>query len=333
MKSILAAWFTFRSGKRRRLNVLSVERHLEHHLCRLYHSLNAKTYRHGAYHPFIVHDPKRRQIHCAAIIDRWVHQLVYSQLVGVFEPKFSDYSFSCRKGKGQHKGLIALNQQILKVSQNFIQPCYALKCDIYRFFKSIDHDILKTLLRRVIKDPDFLWLLDEIIDSHNGISTPQKGLPIGNVTSQVFANIYLHELDTYMKHTLREPYYLRYSDDFICLSTNRAHLESLVGIIRRFLDQHLRLTLHPQKIHLVKLNQGIDFLGYVQFKHHRLLRQTTQNRLIRKLVQTNWDYLNQTCSFMSLFQSTQSYKGLMSHANTFRLEQRLHTSIFTQLSR
>jgi retron-type reverse transcriptase len=231
-------------------------------------------YLHASYDQFYVTDPKQRHISKASVRDRLVHQVVYDVLNEALDKQFIFQSLSSRLGKGTHIGVGLLHQMIKKVSKNGKLPCYALKMDIRRFFDTIDHQILKILLRKNIQDEKALKLIDSIIDSFkvNSGVTGNIVIPLGNVTSQLFANLYLNELDDFVKQTLREKYYLRYCDDFIILSNDRFHLKNIIDVIRKFLDENLRLELYLKKVIIRKLGQGIDFVGYVLFDRYVLAR-------------------------------------------------------------
>ena len=170
-----------------------------------------------------------------------------------------------------------------------------------------------------------LNLIDIVIDSFtsSAVAASAVGLPLGNVTSQLFANIYLHELDNFVKQTLQQKHYLRYCDDFVMVASQRAQLQALIQPIETFLQERLRLTLHPQKIVLREIRQGIDYLGYILFLKHRLLRTRTKRRMKRRLQKKYTDYLSQRIAREQMDQSLQSYLGILSHANTYRLAQAL----------
>lgn len=238
----------------------------------------------GSAYQFYVTDPKQRYISKASIRDRVVHQIVYDILTEVLDKKFIFHFLSSRLEKGTHVGVAQLHRMIRKVSCNGARPCYALKMDIRRFFDSADHSILKRLLRNSIKDENVLKTTDMIIDSFRVNVGPMGsiGIPLGNVTSQLFANVYLHELDQFVKHELKEKHYLRYCDDFIVLSNDRIHLEALIVSIREFLARTLRLELHPKKVSIRKLQQGIDFVGYLAFEKHVLMRTRSKQRMKRR---------------------------------------------------
>ena len=183
--------------------------------------------------------------------------VVHKYLYALFDKIFVFDSYSCRLGKGTHKAVDRLEKFTRIVSKNYTKPCRALKLDIKKFFASVDHAILIQLLKRKVKELDILWLLKEVINSFCDC----KGIPLGNLTSQVFANIYLNELDQFVKHHLRVKFYLRYADDFVILSGDNQSLERLVVTVSNFLRSYLKLELHPEKIIIRKLDWGIDFLG------------------------------------------------------------------------
>jgi retron-type reverse transcriptase len=248
------AWYKFRRGKRTRLDVLDFERYLEAHIFELQADLKAGRYRHGPYEPFTVWDPKQRKIHKATVKDRLVHQAIVNVIEPLFEPSFIYHSFSCRRGKGTHAGVEYLRRFLRRASQNNSRPVYALKCDIHKYFASISHAKLLDLLSIYISDGKTLTLLKEIIDSFSVM--PARGIPLGNLTSQLFANIYMHQLDWFIKHSLRQKYYVRYCDDSVIVSDDRQHLLNLIGEIQAFLKTELDLELHPKKSRVKKVEPG-----------------------------------------------------------------------------
>lgn len=213
-----------------------------------------------------------------------------------------------------------LEKMARKVSKNNTKQCFALKCDIKKFFESIDHKILLEIIDKKIKDNNCRWLLEEIVESfiaENSVISVKKGLPIGNLTSQLFANIYLNEFDRFIKHELKIKNYIRFADDFIVLSSDKTYLENIVIHIKPFLLKKLSLELHPQKIEIRKLHQGIDFLGYVVFPHYRLVRDKTRKRITRKLKERVEEYKGGTIDRIKLEESWQSYFGVLSHADSY----------------
>ncbi len=285
-ETLFSAWDEFKRGKSKKVDVINFEHRLEQNIFELFRDLSDKTYKHRPYDGFYVYDPKRRHIHKASVRDRVLHHAIFNVVNPIYEPTFIATSFSCRIGKGTHKGVEALDNMIRKVSLNYTRPCFALKCDVRKFFDSVDQKILISILKRKIRDADFLWLLEEIIGSFSSGQSDlfnQKGLPIGNLTSQIFANIYMNEFDQFVKNELKARYYVRYTDDFVILSHNESELKPILAKIEIFLKNQLQLSLHPEKITIKKYGQGVDFLGYVIFPNFKLLRTRTRKRIIRKL--------------------------------------------------
>jgi len=327
-ESLFNAWRLFRRGKGQRKDVQLFERHLEKNIFELHRELVSKTYQHSAYSSFFIHDPKVRHIRKACVRDRLVHQAVYTVLTEIFEPRFIHHLYSSRIGKGTHKGVLALKSATLKVSKNNSRRCWALKCDIRKFYDSVDHKTLLSLIARTVKDDDTNWLLQQVVRSFHFEGAPGKGLPIGNLTSEVFTNIYLNEFDQFIKHKLRQKHYLRFADDFLTLSPNRSELQRALPEMKSFLSERLKLELHPNKVIMRALEQGIDFLGYVTFPYHRVLRTKTKQRMTRKLSQRLDAYFEGTIDDYSMNQSLQSYLGVLSHADTFKLEQQIRNVFF-----
>lgn len=324
---IFQAWNEFKKGKIGRADVQLFERHLEDNLFILQNSLQKKAYVHGGYHAFYVTDPKRRHIHKACVADRVIHHLLYTYLYDLFDKTFIFDSYSCRINKGTHKGIERLARFTRIVSKNYSRPCFTLKCDIKKFFASVDHETLETLLTKKISDPDILWLLHQVIVSFE--IEQGEGIPLGNLTSQVFANIYMNELDQFMKHMLKVKYYLRYADDFIILSDNKIYLEKLLPQIKNFVETELKLLLHPDKIIFRRLSWGIDYLGYIVLPYSVIQPRTkTKRRMIKNLIAKTKEYNNNIISEVSLNQTVQSYLGYLSHANTFKLSRKLKNQLF-----
>ena len=221
---------------------------------------------------------------------------------------------------------------IRKISANGKLPCFALKMDIQRFFDSVDHKILKALLRKNIRDNQALEIIDMIIDSFKVKETPEGaiGIPLGNVTSQFFANLYLHELDDFVKQNLREKYYLRYSDDFIVLANDEIYLRDLILIIQEFLLSQLRLELHPKKLIIRKLTQGIDFVGSVLFENHVITRTRTKQRMKHRLKEAYENYLIGKIDANPMDQKLQSYLGILSHASQYTLSTALKNAYWVR---
>lgn len=310
LENLLEAWKEFVRGKRHRKDVQEFELNLMSNIISLHNDLADKIYRHSPYQAFSISDPKPRNIHKASVRDRLLHHAIYRILYPFFDKVFTADSFSCRKGKGTHKALDRFREFAYIVSKNRTRTCWVLKCDIKKFFANIDHTVLVGILKEYISDPNILWLLREIIGSFSS-GRKDIGLPLGNLTSQLFVNIYMNEFDQFVKHNLKTKYYVRYADDFVILSESRVLLRGYITLIQEFLQNKLHLILHPQKIFLKTLASGVDFLGWVHFSRHRILRTTTRRRMLRNLV------INQTR------QTLDSYLGLLRHGNTYKLKKEI----------
>lgn len=288
-------------------------KNLKNNLNQIQKELKTKTYCHSTYATFYVKDPKLRKISKACVKDRVVHHAVFSKLYTIFDSFFIFDSYACRIGKGTHRAVLRLQSFFRKESKNNTRQTYVLKCDIKKFFDSINQDILMALLRRRIKDNDALWLLERIIKSF------PKGLPLGNITSQLFANIYLNKLDQFIKHVFKVKYYIRYCDDFVILDHNKKSLENLISQIDIFLKTNLALCLHPNKITIQTYRQGIDFLGYVSFPYHTVIRVRTKKRMFKKLAQKYVSLLTGEITQAHFNQVLQSYLGMLSHCRAHKV--------------
>lgn len=331
-ENLFSAWDKFKSDKQKKRDVQYFEWRLEENIFQLHRDLKSRSYRHGVYTSFYIRDPKQRHIHKASVRDRVLHHAVFSVINPLFEETFIPTSFSCRIDYGTHKGIDLLDKTLRQISGNSFKPCFVLKGDIKKFFDTIDHSILLSIIRKRIKDTDTMWLLEEIIESFiSRYSTlfERKGLPIGNLTSQLFANIYLNEFDQFIGHTLKVKHYIRYTDDFVIIADNKLYLENLIISIRSYLSDKLVLELHSKKLTIRKFHQGIDFLGYIIFPHYRLLRTKTKQRIFRKLEKRNWEYKNGTINKQTLEQSFQSYLGVLSHCNSYKLQEKLKNQVYS----
>ena len=302
LENLFFAWRQFRRGKRSKHEVQEFEFNLENNIFQLHQELKDKTYRHSKYTSLYVTDPKLRHIHKAYIRDRIVHHAVHNIVYPIFDRNFIHDSYACRLGKGTHRAVSRLEEFIAKNGANNTIPVYYLKCDVRKFFDSISHVVLFDILKLHIFDSETLELLKNIIDSF--VHSPQRGLPLGNLTSQLFGNVYLNEFDHFVKHGLKMRHYIRYCDDFIILSTDVIKLAEFIPKLSEFLAERLRLELHPKKVILWKYRQGIDFLGYVILPHHRVLRTMTKQRLFRKINKEN----------------KSSYFGILKHCNGYKIQ-------------
>ncbi len=314
LDNLIGAWKEFVVGKRKRKDVEEFQSHLMENVISLHSDLTRKTYRHSVYEAFNISDPKPRNIHKARVRDRLLHHGIYRILYPYFDKKFIFDSYSCRLRKGTHKSICRFIEFAKSVSFSYTKTCFVLKCDIKKFFASIDHNILKNILAKNISDNDILWLLGRVIDSFQNVveaGSPQRGLPLGNLTSQLLVNIYMNEFDQWMKHVMKVRHYIRYADDFVILSRDKNYLLELTPKIADFLDERLKLSLHPNKVFIKTLSSGVDFLGWVHFPRHRVLRTATKKRMLRNLKQGASDA------------TLASYKGMLLHGNTEKIRKKI----------
>jgi retron-type reverse transcriptase len=324
-------------GKRFRPAVADFHFGLERELWRLHEELSRKTYRPGPYRTFVIHEPKQRQISAAPYRDRVVHHALVNVLEPIYERSFITDSYACRRGKGTHAAV----RRCQHYARRFR---YVLKADIQKFFPSLDHEILKGLVARKVKDPNVLWLVGQIIDHSNpqesvqqwfagdDLFTPserQRGIPIGNQTSQFFANVYLDPLDHFIKERRGIKGYVRYVDDFLVFANDKRHLADVQGQVAAFLPK-LRLYLHPSKTVVFPVAEGIRFLGYRIFPTHRLLVKENVRRFRRRVRQMQRDYAAWRVSFAAIYQRLMSWNGHARQANTYRLRCDLFDTITFQ---
>ena len=305
LDNFLIAWKEFLPGKRKKSDVVAFSARLMDNIIILHHGLVNHTYNHSSYQAFRINDPKPRQIHKSLVRDRLLHHAIHRILYPFFDRTFVSDSFSCRIGKGTHKALNRFRKFGCEVSRNNTRTCWILKCDIRKFFENIDHEILLAVLKEYIPDRKIIWLMEKVIFSFS--SAPDRGLPLGNLTSQLFVNIYMNKFDQFIKHKLKAKYYIRYADDFVVFSDDKSWLEELLPKIGDFLSEQLKLNIHPDKVFIKTLASGVDFLGWVHFPDHRVLRTTTKRRMFKRAEENpKQEVIN-------------SYRGLLSHGNAYKL--------------
>ena len=247
----------------------------------------------------------------ASVRDRLLHHAIHLVLAPFFDRTFIADSYSCRVGKGTHKAIARFHAFAWKASKNNTRTLWVLKCDIKKFFASVDQDILLAILAKRIPDGNILWLLERVVRSFKS-TAPGKGLPLGNLTSQLLVNIYMNEFDQFVKRELKARYYVRYADDFVFMNQDKKALLQLLPTIREFLSQRLFLSLHPNKVSIQTLASGVDFLGWVHFPDHRVLRTATKQRMFRTISEKNGKP-----------ETVESYLGLLRHGNARKLERKI----------
>lgn len=333
------AYRNARKGKRYRRDVLEFTADLESNLINICNHLQWETYEMGAYHPFYVHEPKLRLVMSLQFTDRIVQWDIYDKLYPFYDKMFIEDSYACRRGKGSHKAADRLQYWLRQVSRKS-EKWYYLKLDISKYFYRVDHAVLEDILSRRIKDERLMRLLHKIINSEDtrfglpaGMSPEEcgdemwlwdVGMPIGNLTSQLFANIYLNELDQFCKHKLHAHYYVRYMDDIIILSDSKRKLADWKDEIEIFLSDNLHLDLN-KKTAVRPITLGIDFVGYKIWATHRKLKQQTARRMIRHVAVMSEMLANEEMSREAFDRVTASYKGVLQHCNSYGLRAKLNS--------
>ena len=315
VENLLLAWKEFIKGKKSRKDVLEFERYFMANIILLHRDLAEKTYRHSPYEAFMIFDPKPRDIHKASVRDRLLHHALYRKLYPFFDRIFTSDSTSCRMLKGTHRASDRFKRFAYKVSQNHTRTAWVLKCDIRKFFASIDQKILLNILGKYIQDENISCLLEKVISSFHS-KQPGIGLPLGNLTSQLLVNVYMNEFDQFVKHRLKAKYYIRYADDFVILSADRSWLKCILPKINEFLRSKLCLELHPDKVSIRTISSGVDYLGWVNFPDHRVLRTVAKKRMFRRLKESGYKSA-----------SVQSYYGLLKHGNSVRLKEIIESEV------
>lgn len=299
--------------KRYTNEVLAFSMVKEEELLRATEEIQNLTYRQGEYKIFKVFEPKERLIMALPFYDRVVQHMICNAIQPVFENGFYYHSYACRSGKGMHAASDTLYQWMYETEVKQGLRMYAFKGDISKYFASIPHDKLKDENRRYIGDKKALMLMDDIID-HNGILPDGVGIPVGNLTSQLFANVYGNKLDKFCKHVLHIPYFVRYMDDFIILSDDLEQLKEWVKRIEEFLENEMLLHINPKSTILYAGN-GIDFCGYIHYADHKKVRKSS----IRKLKQDVKAYELGELPPEEFNRKYESRKGHLGHADTYHI--------------
>jgi len=332
-ENILNAAYQCRRGKTKANATLAFFNHLEENVIQIQNELMWGMYEMSPYHHFYVFEPKRRLISAPHFKDRVVHRAIYNIIEPLFDQQYIHDSYACRRNKGTHKGADRAQLFIKRVEQKH-GKAYALKADISRYFSSIDHHILKSLLNAKIQCERTKALLFYIIDNSPSDALG-VGIPLGNLTSQIFANIYLNELDRFVKHRLKAVNYVRYMDDFIIIHQDKAQLHAWRHEIETFLHQYLRLKTNSKtQVFPISTSQGrsLDFLGYRIYSGHRLLRKCSVNRIKAKLKQFHRKFGEGEINLVEIKQTIQSWLGHASHANTYNLKKALLSKPFRRNS-
>lgn len=319
MKNLELAFKRARKHKTLKQYVIEFESDLQDNLSSLRIELLFHYYQPRPLETFILRDPKTRKISKAHFRDRVIHHALCNIIEPMFEKSFICDSYANRIGKGAFKAIERFEHFSKEITQNYAFPAYVLKADIRHYFDTVDHDILLQVLKSKIKDARIIWLIKKILKNHS----LEKGMPLGNLTSQFFANVYLNELDQFVKHRLKARYYLRYVDDFVILHRSQKVLEEWKINIDHFLYEHLALELHPDKSKIVSLEGGVDFLGFKVFPHYRLIKRRNRRKFQRTLRENSSLFENKQIDYDELYDFIEGWIAYAKHADTYKMRMKI----------
>ena len=315
---LMEAHIKSRKGKGYRKEIINFNLKQEEYIMYLLENLKEKTYKHGGYQVFYIKEPKVRKIEKSRYIDRVVHRWVVDNfLEPAFVTQFLNTSYACLKNKGMHKACLDL-QKAMKHCMRIWNKYYILKMDIAKYFDNIDKEILLKTLERKIKDKDLMWLINEILYTQKR----EKGLEIGNYTSQIFANIYLNEVDMYIKQRLKVKYYFRYMDDSVILVKEKQEAKILLEKIRKFLKEKLKLELN-KKTQIFKNKQGVNFCGYKINEYRLKIRDKGKRKLKKKIKYLKDEIKKGKLTSKDAKKYLAGHLGYIKIANTYNLEHKL----------
>ena len=332
--NLYRAYLNARLCKRYRYEVLNFSAHLEDNLVKLQKELIDRTYTLGKYREFYIYEPKKRLVMAQPFKDRVVQWAIYQVLNPVFAQGYITDSYACIKERGTHKAVKRLHYWLRQVGKK-PEKYYFLKLDISKYFYRIDHDVLMGILKRKIHDDDMIFLLDKIVNSsETNFGLPpgkspgevkrsdrvsEKGMPVGNLSSQMFANLYLNELDQYCKRTLGIHFYVRYMDDVIILHQDKDQLHEWKRIIDTFLKEKLQLDLN-EKTCIRPITLGVEFCGYKIWNTHIKLRKSTALKMKRNLKKLQKEYAAGEVTVEGAKQTISSYLGILKHCDSYSLK-------------
>ena len=333
IRNLVLAWRKARKYKTKKDYVLEFEANLRENLLKLHEELKRGTYSPLPLKTFVLRDPKTRVISKSAFRDRIVHHAIINVLEPIFEKIFIYDSCANRKGKGNLFAIKRFDKFKRKVSENGLLASgvfddnyvkgYCLKADIRHYFQEVNHEVLLNIIRRKIDDEIAIDLVRKILI--NGQNKKGIGMPLGNLTSQFFANVYLNEFDYFIKHELKVRYYLRYVDDFVILHHSKAQLEEWKQKINEFLNNELKIELHPEKSKVIPLSKGIDFVGFRNFYCFKLLRK----RNILKMKSKIADFYEGNLSMSRILKSFQGWNAYAKWANCYNMRKNLAENLIS----
>lgn len=315
---LLEAHHKCKKHKRFKKQVIEFEMNLENNLLKIGRKLLNGTYKFSEYFEFTIYEPKERKIKTLEYRDRVVQTwYVENFLKPIFKGSYIKDTYACIEGRGTHKAVDKMQEYLRKADKEY-EEVWVLKCDIKKFFFNVDRNILFNLIKRKIKDKEFLELTKKIIF----YDEESVGIPIGNYTSQIYANIYLNELDKYIKEKLKAKYLVRYMDDFVLLTDNKETVKEWLEKIKEFLKEKLRLELNAKTAYF-KAKQGVNFCGFRIWKTHRLLREQSKKKMRRKLKIFENLYKENKVDLDYIVVCINSWLGHAKHCNSYNLVNKL----------
>lgn len=322
-KNLELAFKRARKGKTQKDYIIEFEKDLKENLLELQSELLFHTYQPKPLKTFILRDPKTRKICVSDFRDRVIHHALCNIIEPIFERTFIYDSHANRKGKGTLKAIKRFDFFKRKVSKNNIKTCFILKADVKHYFQEVNHEILLKIIKKKIKDKKVLWLIQTLLTNHprerERENEKPKGMPLGNLTSQFFANVYLDKLDQFVKHKLRVKYYIRYVDDFVILHKSKKKLREYKTEIEGFLQKTLALQLHPDKSRILPLHQGTEFLGLKIFPYHKLLKKKNWRKFRKRFQLLCLRYDTGLVDYDKIYDFLEGWCAYAKRANTYRL--------------
>lgn len=317
-EKLLIAHKKARRGKREKKEVIIFELNLENEILKLEKELKTSSYKPGKCKKFKIYEPKERIIMASPYTDRIVHQWYVENFIKpYFVAQFIETSYAGIENRGMHKAAKDV-QKSMRITKKVWGEYYILKMDVTKYFQNIDKRILWNILKKKIKDKKLLWLTRTILLSTDGV----KGLPLGNYTSQMFANIYLNELDQYAKHKLKCKYYFRYMDDIVILCKNKLTAQINLEKLSNYVEEKLKLTFNS-KTRIFKNTQGVNFCGYKINEYRLKIRNSSKYRMKRKLKLYTRKLKNGEITLPEIRRSISGWLGYVKHSDSYNLRKSL----------
>ena len=322
--NLFLAYTKARKHKTRKDYIIEFEKDLKDNLLLLRSELSLHCYDPKPLVNFTIHDPKMRKISKSDFRDRVIHHALCNIIEPIFEKTFIYDSYANRINKGALKAIDRFDRFKRKVTRNNTLRCYVLKADIRKYFDNIEHEILLSIIKKRIFDKRVIWLIRKILANP---SSSDKGMPLGNLTSQFFANVYLNELDYFVKHKLKARYYIRYVDDFVIFNTDAEILEDYKRQINLFLREKLDIELHPEKSKVLRLSERLTFLGFRIFYHHKLLKKSNMVRMKGRIEALKQEYAEKKMDYDSIYDFLEGWIAYAKNADTYNLRKRIMAEV------